>query len=570
MKVMASMRMIRPLLGDKWFLSLIFFANLLSALLEGGSIIFLLRGFEKMADPPQFIHNLLLGISVQVVRSLVNYFATHMTTAVTCRWQIAFQSQIYRQILRMSFACVNRYKIGELSGYLSLPSSAIPTLLDCGNRFLVSTFAILVLLITMYWLAPWLTLTAVMIFAGLGFLQRLIVRKLSVISATYHETASALTKETLETLQHLRAIFTVHRQGEMADRADGILRKLSSAIQKMSFWRNIISPLNEISGVILVALFLLVGQYSVVVNSLPLLMTFILIVYRVNGRFQAMIESAGSIAQQWAQLSAIDEILDDGDKEFADSSGVACTTPLEQVEFRNVRFSYSGKTVAALEKISFTLIKGMTVAIVGPSGAGKSSLLDLLLGLYSPTDGAILLNQRPLQEYKMQSWRERLGVVSQDAPIMHDTIAANISFGRELMDEQIREAAKMAGADQFIRQLPRGYQTIVGERGYRLSGGERQRIALARALARDPDLLLLDEATSHLDSASELGIKQSLEGLKGKKTVLIVAHRLSTIHEADHILVLAQGAIKEEGSHRELLERKGLYFSLWNIQRSGE
>jgi ATP-binding cassette subfamily B protein/subfamily B ATP-binding cassette protein MsbA len=217
--------------------------------------------------------------------------------------------------------------------------------------------------------------------------------------------------------------------------------------------------------------------------------------------------------------------------------------------------------------MSLEMPRGKTIAFVGSSGAGKSSILDLLLRLYEPTQGAILIDGVDLRTYSTGSWRNYLGVVSQDISIFNDTVEENIRFGAlHATAQDVCHAAEQAGLESFIYSLPEGYNTIVGERGFRLSGGQRQRLALARALLRNPDILILDEATSNLDSYSESLIQDALERLRSERTILIVAHRLSTIMNADQIYVLDQGDLIEQGNHSSLLAQKGVYARFWELQ----
>jgi ATP-binding cassette subfamily B protein/subfamily B ATP-binding cassette protein MsbA len=207
------------------------------------------------------------------------------------------------------------------------------------------------------------------------------------------------------------------------------------------------------------------------------------------------------------------------------------------------------------------------VALVGTSGSGKSSIINLLLGIYRPTAGRILIDGVDLQSCDLASWRQLIGVVDQDTLIFSNSVEENIRFGKtDASDEEVTAAAQTAYADLFVKELPQGYATEVGDRGHRLSGGQRQRIAIARAIIHDPTLLLFDEATSALDSQSERLIQESLEELRKTRTVVAIAHRLSTIAKADQIIVLDQGQIVEQGSHRELLAQGGRYAAMWQLQ----
>jgi ATP-binding cassette subfamily B protein AbcA/BmrA len=234
----------------------------------------------------------------------------------------------------------------------------------------------------------------------------------------------------------------------------------------------------------------------------------------------------------------------------------------EAIRFEEISFSYKeGEPV--LKALSFELEPGSVTAIVGPSGAGKTTLFSLLERFYEPDSGQILLGGRPIGEYSLPSWRARIGYVLQDSPLMAGTIRDNLVYGCEIAPDgkEIERAARMAYADEFIAKLPQGYETEVGERGVKLSGGQRQRIAIARALLRDPDLLMLDEATSNLDSAAEEWVQEAMENLMRGRTTLVIAHRLSTVIDADRILFLDGGELTGSGSHEELLEGHSLYRS---------
>lgn len=207
------------------------------------------------------------------------------------------------------------------------------------------------------------------------------------------------------------------------------------------------------------------------------------------------------------------------------------------------------------------------LALVGESGSGKSSIADLLLRLYSPTDGQILVDGVDLQQLEWSSWRDRIGVVGQETFLFNASIRDNIAFGNlNATDSEIEEASRLAHAHEFILELPRRYETVLGDEGHGLSGGQRQRLAIARAILRDPEILILDEATSDLDSHSERLIEESLQRLSGHRTVLAIAHRISTVARADRILVLSRGRVVESGSHEELLRAGGGYAALWSLQ----
>jgi ATP-binding cassette subfamily B protein/subfamily B ATP-binding cassette protein MsbA len=237
------------------------------------------------------------------------------------------------------------------------------------------------------------------------------------------------------------------------------------------------------------------------------------------------------------------------------------------IRLEAVGLTYLERQQPALEGIDLEIPVGSTVALVGESGGGKSSLVDLLVGLISPSQGRILVDGTDLEQIDLDSWQQKLGVVSQDVLLLNGSIRENIAFSLpEASDRAIQNAAAAADAAAFIEALPEGYDTLIGERGFRLSGGQRQRLSLARALLKDPELLILDEATSALDSPSEARILEAVERFSKGRTVLTVAHRLSSVQHADQIVVLDGGRVVERGRHGELLGLGGRYAGLWNRQ----
>ena len=241
----------------------------------------------------------------------------------------------------------------------------------------------------------------------------------------------------------------------------------------------------------------------------------------------------------------------------------------QAISFESVAFHYNPQDNLALQDISICIPQGKTTALVGPSGAGKSTIISLICRFYDVTSGEIYVDGCPLRELNLADWRSRIAIVSQDVHIFSTTVRENIAYGRlEATESEIIEAARLANAHEFISQLPQGYDTKVGDRGIRLSGGQRQRIALARAIVRNPEILILDEATNALDSISENLIQEALNTLSQNRTVIVVAHRLSTIKHADQIIVLEDGRVIEQGKLQHLLKLNGLFARLYRLQHS--
>jgi ATP-binding cassette subfamily B protein len=276
------------------------------------------------------------------------------------------------------------------------------------------------------------------------------------------------------------------------------------------------------------------------------------------------------IKQSITDIERMMEVLAEA-PEVADRPGAR---PLEvsggTIRFENVRFCYEPERMI-LDSLSFEVPAGRMVAIVGPSGAGKSTVSRILLRFYDVAGGRVTIDGQDIRDVTQASLRAAIGVVPQDTVLFNDTILYNIRYGRpDATDEEVRDAARMAQIDGFIRTLPEGYRTMVGERGLKLSGGEKQRVAIARTILKGPPILLLDEATSALDSHTEKEIQDALDQVSRNRTTVVIAHRLSTIVNADNILVLDAGRLVEQGTHGELLAKGGLYASLWNRQRQAE
>jgi subfamily B ATP-binding cassette protein MsbA len=298
------------------------------------------------------------------------------------------------------------------------------------------------------------------------------------------------------------------------------------------------------------------------------------------GSFIEFIAAVGLLLQPLKRLTGVNEqlqrglaacesvfaLIDEADEE--DTGTVTLERARGAIELRDVTLSYRGGSRPALARVSLRIQPGETVALVGPSGSGKSSLIHLLPRFYRPDSGSITLDGHPLETLTLESLRRQIALVSQNVVLFNDTVAANIAYGRadRVWREEIERAAQAAHAMEFIRALPQGLDTEIGENGAKLSGGQRQRIAIARAILKDAPLLLLDEATSALDTESERAVQAALEALMRGRTTIVIAHRLSTIEKADRIVVLAQGSIVEAGSHRELLERAGVYAGLHRMQ----
>jgi ATP-binding cassette subfamily B protein/subfamily B ATP-binding cassette protein MsbA len=374
----------------------------------------------------------------------------------------------------------------------------------------------------------------------------------------------------LEYLQGIRLVHIFVREKMVVNEVNRLINSGVRTRRMALLRRAMIIPLFQSVAIIGIAIFLSIGYWSVVANQSLLvgeLVAYIFVIYRITPRISAFNGQLGALSAHWPYVARIAQLLDSRGKEREYPPGNKIESLREGIEFHAVDLRYPEGEHNALNQLSFHIAKGSMIALVGSSGSGKSSIINLLLALYRPTGGQILVDGLSLQAYDLASWRSLIGVVDQDTQIFSSSVADNIRFGKpDASDAEIIAAAKIANADAFIRELPAGYQTEVGDRGHKLSGGQRQRIAIARAVIHDPALLFFDEATSALDSHSERLIQDSLEELRKERTVIVIAHRLSTIVKADEIIVLDAGEIVERGTHQELLAQQGRYAAMWRLQ----
>ncbi|MFN9623330.1 MAG: ABC transporter ATP-binding protein [Cyanobacteriota bacterium] len=489
--------------------------------------------------------------------------------AASCQGKIL--PDIHNYLLSLSTSCVSNFKIGDLSHQATMAPLTINTEIDERMRIVTESLLASVYFLVLVLISPWLLLMACLLGFGTyltqGWLRPRIRQAAMAVEQQRRRVAAAITAD----LQVIRLIHTTGTQLDAHRRFIKEVNSIEAKLQKLSTLRSLLEPSVELLPV-LAAVFLGILSWSLTGGRnellIPGLATFVLALQRLNLRLAKLAVSFNTLTENQSRVELLNQMLMPNDKTFRRKGGKPFLSLRKEISFQDVCFRHPNRTQNTLSQICFTIPRGNMIALVGPSGAGKSTIADLLVGLIDPTFGKISIDETNLTSLDLDSWQHSLGVVSQDILMLHDTIAANIAFGcnASISFEAIRGAAVAANADCFISDLSDGYNTLIGEHGHRLSGGQRQRISLARAMLRDPDLLILDEATSALDSHAEAEVHAAIEAFSRGRTVLAIAHRLSSIRHADMIHVIDAGRIVESGTHNDLISSRGLYASLWSRQ----
>ena len=373
-----------------------------------------------------------------------------------------------------------------------------------------------------------------------------------------------------ETIGSMRIVKAFATKGFEINRFAKETQKYYKLMIRRDRLRFVSSPVSETFGATIAALLLWVGARDVLVIESISSEDFLRFILLLFSLFQPLKNLTNVVNELQNGLASADRVfaIMDIKSDIQDVDNAFKVKDLNSsLSFNDVSFTYGNKGEKVLNNINFKINKGEIFALVGPSGAGKSTLVDLIPRFYDTLSGSIKIDGKDIKDLELKSLRSLMGIVTQETFLFDDTVKANISYGvKKISDDDIKDAAKAANAHEFIQKLPDGYNTIIGERGVSLSGGQKQRIAIARAIVKNPPILILDEATSSLDSESEKHVQSAIENLMSERTVFVIAHRLSTVHNANKILVLENGQIVQEGKHDDLINVDGLYKQLHKMQ----
>ncbi|KAF5036989.1 Lipid A export ATP-binding/permease protein MsbA [anaerobic digester metagenome] len=373
-----------------------------------------------------------------------------------------------------------------------------------------------------------------------------------------------------EVFSGIRVVKAFATERYEARRFDDENERLARLYLKQASVSELSSPVMELIGAVGIGLVIWFGGREVIAGETTAgtFFSFVAALAMLYDPVKSLNSANMDVQRALAGAERVFEILDAPHLVVEQGGDVEFDEPFGELSFNDVTFTYDSKTAPALDNVSLTVRAGERVAIVGPSGAGKSTFVNLIPRFYEPQQGGITLNGRPLSAYTLASLRRNVAMVSQDAFLFNLSVRDNIIYGLTgpVDEASVREAAQSAYADEFITQMPEGYDTVLGERGVKVSGGQKQRLTIARAIMKDAPLLILDEATSALDSEAERIVQKALDNLMENRTSIVIAHRLSTILSADRILVMEQGRIVDAGRHEELLDRCSLYARLYAMQ----
>lgn len=571
-------------------LALVF--TLMAALFEGftiGLVAVFLRSFTTPDKPPfetglSWFDVSILGINesassrlyrsstllllVAWVRSSFAYLGELNTKLSELNLAEHLRKRLFEQFQALSLGYFSKKRAGELISSVTGEVNQISHACQVVSIFIAKGSTVLVYVASLLCLSWQLTTISVLLFtllaAGLSTLVRRIREEsFEVVKANRH--LMLVTMEFISGIRTVQAFVTQDFERRRFYEATAEQTRVGSKALSAAA---LVQPLTQGMSTTILAVILVVSLTAFVANGsleIASLITFLFVLLRLA-------PFVGQLNKAWSQLSSfqgpltdIRELLRTDDKPYLKNGKIQFPGMMQAIEFVSVDFGYSANNLV-LHDVTLTIEQGQVTALVGSSGAGKSTLADLISRFYDPTKGRILIDGFDLREFEVNSLRRKTAVVSQDTFIFNTSIWNNIAYGTEDADElAIQEVAQQAGALQFILEMPEGFETILGDRGVRLSGGQRQRIAIARALLRDPEILILDEATSALDSVSEQLIQKAIEKLSAGRTVIAIAHRLSTVVRADKVVVLEQGRVVEQGRYRELLELRG---RLWKYHQT--
>jgi subfamily B ATP-binding cassette protein MsbA len=482
-----------------------------------------------------------------------------------------FRDQVYAHIVWQPLHFFTKYQTGNLISRITNDINSLNYAVNNSfTRIIRDPVVIIIFLIILIDISWQLTLISAIIFPISGIFIQKVGQSLKRKSKRVQEKIADLTSILQETISGIKIVKAFTMETFENDKFKNKTNEHFRNILRQARLNRLSSPLSETLGIgIMVCVLWFGGKYVLSGQSLSSedFIRFIAVLYSIMQPIKSLNGLNNNIQIALASANRVFKILDTPNT-ITDRAGAIEKQILEKdITYEHVYFRYGDGNEWILKKINLTIQKNQKIALVGKSGAGKTTLVNLLPRFYDLETGSIKIDGVDIRDLKLNSLRRLIGIVTQEVILFNDTVANNIAYGmRDFPLEKIEQAAKMANAHHFILNLPESYQTVIGERGLKLSGGQRQRISIARAILKNPPILIFDEATSSLDSESESQIQEAIENLMKDRTVLIIAHRLSSVIKSDKIILMENGIIEDQGSHHELISHSNRYRQLYNLQ----
>ena len=510
-------------------------------------------------------------LSVFFTKNLFLYIKNILLRIVELKLVKDIRDRLYKHIQTLSLGYFHKKQTGSITSIVMNDVEQLQVALAVVfQRLFVEPINILTF-VTLLFIISWkLALIAIVIIPLAGITIIGIGRSIRRKSRRTQEKIAEIMQILTETLTSIRIVKAFVNEKEEVKKFTGESQNYFKLLLKRARLDLISAPVTESFGVIIGVVLLWYGGLEVLSNqgvSAEDFIRFIVILFAILGPIKQMSNVNLKIQVGAASAERIFELLDTPPKIVEDLNPVDLKVFKNSIEFDKVHFEYNDGDSLVLDQVTFSIKKGEVVAMVGPSGSGKSTIADLIPRFYDVTTGSIRIDGHDLRKATLASIRGNMGIVTQEVILFNDTIKNNIAYAQpNVSDDAIKQAAEAANALDFIEKSPEGFNTLIGERGVNLSGGQKQRLAIARALLKNPPILILDEATSALDTESEKKVQNAIENLMKDRTALVIAHRLSTVQNADKIIVINEGHVVEIGTHNQLYENDGLYRRLYDIQ----
>ena len=515
-----------------------------------------------------------LLVSFTVLKGIAEFFSSYLMTKIGQSAVLSLRQELYAHLLDQSADFFQKHRTNYLVSRLVTSCSAIEISVASNLRDILREGLMLIVFLGAAFYYNWRLMLGAMIIAPIiGFLTAKFSKALRKLSEEFVESNKLLSDTAQETLTNQTIVKAYSAEGREQKRFTDAARRIANAHRRSGRIAAFSPPVIETVGIVVIVSLFYFGLREINTGRMEAaqFFTFLFFLFRSYDPMRKLSRQHNQITEALTAAKDVWDVLDENDAMPEKSNAVVLETLNSKIKLQNVSFNYQNEGKSVIKNLSLTVPKGQMVALVGASGGGKSSLIKLVQRLHDPSEGAIFWDETDLRDANLKSLKKCIALVTQETVLFNDTIRYNISYGNpNASDDDIKEAARIAFADEFIEELPNGYETIVGERGIFLSGGQRQRIAIARAVLVNAPVLILDEATSALDAESERLVQKALANLMQNKTSIVIAHRLSTVRKADKIVVLERGQIIETGTHRELLEQGGTYKKLYELQFAEE